>query len=71
MKEEQIVDWTPENRLKLIFEIAAKVYEQNPSYDVERILYLSNMSDDFLEKNKASYAEFLEAMKAKITRVKL
>lgn len=63
------MNWTPNERLKLIKALCvingpkAETYRQL----MERIMFLCDMPDQFLENNRANYEDAIKLAKADIT----
>lgn len=62
------MDWTPENRLKLIKAIVQMRYQRATTYEtlhdfLQRIMFLCDMPDAFLENNISNYQDAIDFSK--------
>ncbi len=74
--QNRTMDWTPENRLKLIWELAAMSFNgptrsQKDKDLMQRIMFLCDCPAEFLEINKINYRDAIEAAERGTTRVEL
>ncbi len=61
------MNWTPEDRLKIIKALVVLGAENERELLGERIMFLCDMPDKFLEINRDQYASAIEFAKADVT----
>ncbi len=58
------MEWTPENRLKIISALAAQALDgfkgETRLMFLQRIMFLCDMPDEFLEENKRNFEDAIE-----------
>jgi hypothetical protein len=70
-QDQEKIDWTPEFRLELIWALAAMSYNdpQQEKHEMlmERIMFLCDMPNGFLEASKGNYQDAIRLAKAGLT----